>query len=399
MILAALLLPVMLWMVAFAIDIGILCLVRTELQRTADSAALAAVFELGTIDSEKAMEEATSVAVTYVELNPALRNQPIIFDPQDDVTFGRARINDEGTKAEFTAGTDNPNAVQVTVSHDVNFFFARIFGMTSGTVTATAIASAKSRDYMVVIDCSGSMTKQTDDDEVALDLLALGLEDGGDDGGGKKKKSSGNAKQTALKLTYDGSFPEFASTYEVGEMWLHPDIRIQPLAATKIAAALSVNVIDELGYDDMVGAVAYSSRVDWVEPLTTDYARVQAKLRGATKYGGTKLHDGIRAAREELQSERTRAGAQGVIVLMTDGNSSAPLALIEAQLAVDAGMIVHCVGLGTNVDDDLLDEIAELGGGVALYVDNTTDPDVYGPGLEEVFRQIAEEEVGHGLIQ
>ena len=140
-------------------------------------------------------------------------------------------------------------------------------------------------------------------------------------------------------------------------------------------------------------------QVDWVEPLTTDYARVQAKIRGATKYGGTKLHDGICAAREELLSERARAGAQGVIVLMTDGRSSASAALAEAQLAVDAGMTLHCVGLGTHIDYDLLDAIAALGGGVALYVDDTADPDVYGPALEEAFSQIAEEEVGHSLIR
>lgn len=45
-LLVALLLPVFLAMVAFAIDIGALFLVRTELQRNADSAALGAVLEL-----------------------------------------------------------------------------------------------------------------------------------------------------------------------------------------------------------------------------------------------------------------------------------------------------------------------------------------------------------------
>jgi hypothetical protein len=251
---------------------------------------------------------------------------------------------------------------------------------------------------MVVIDCSGSMTKQTDEDEVAADLLALGLWDGGDDGGDKKTKDKGgDAKNTALGLTYDGTFPEFAGVYEIGEMWLHPDIRIQPLAATKIAAALSVDIIDTFGYDDLVGAVAYSSQADWVEQLTTDYARVQTKISGATKYGGTKLDDGIRAAREELQSERARTTAEGVMVLMTDGKSNSSAALAEAQLAVDAEMTIHCVGLGTNIDYDLLDAIAKLGGGIALYVDNTTDPDVYGPALEEAFRKIAQEQVGHCL--
>ena len=395
---AAICLVVVVAFLAFSIDFGYIVVTESELQNAADAAALSAASALSngrdaTIAAAKEWAAKNIVAGEAVAL--ATEDVELGFWDKDAASF---TVIPEGS-------SETPNAVRVTCprtsarENPLKLFFGPILGVSDADLTVSAIASAKARDYMVVIDCSGSMTKQTDEDEVAADLLALGLWDGDDDGGDKKKKKGGDAKKIALSLTYDGSFPEFAGVYEIDEMWLHPDIRIQPLAATKIAAALSVNIIDEMGYDDLVGAVAYSSQVDWVEPLTTDYTRVQAKIRGATKYGGTKLHDGIRAAREELLSERARARAEGVIVLMTDGKSDSAAALAEAQLAVDEEMTIHCVGLGTNIDYDLLNAIAELGGGIALYVDNTTDPAVYGPALEEAFRQIAQDQVGHCLVR
>ncbi len=398
---AAFCLVIVVGFLAFSVDFGYIVVTESELQNAADAAALSAASALS-----KGRDATIAAAEEWSAKNTAA-GEAVALVTEEDVELG-FWDKDAASFTTIPAGAPElPNAVRVTCrrtsarENSLKLFFAPILGIREADLTVSAIASAKARDYMVVIDCSGSMTKQTDEDEVAADLLALGLSDGGDDGGdvGGDEKKGGDAKKTALSLTYDGSFPEFAGMYEIGEMWLHPDIRIQPLAATKIAAALSVNIIDELGYDDLVGAVAYSSQVDWVEPLTTDYARVQAKIRGATKYGGTKLHDGIRAAREELLSERARASARGVIVLMTDGKSSSDAALAEAQLAVDEEMTIHCVGLGTNIDYDLLNGIAELGGGIALYVDNTTDPDVYGPALEEAFRKIAQDQIGHCLVR
>lgn len=170
------------------------------------------------------------------------------------------------------------------------------------------------------------------------------------------------------------------------------------MKATKDAAAYSVGIIENAGFNDLLAAVAFSSSVEWTEQLTTDYTRIRAKLLGATKYGGTKIHLGIQAARLELLSPRARAGADKVMVLMTDGNSDPVLALQEAQLAADAGITVHTIGLGL-VDPVLLYAIAALTpNGKALYVTNYTDPSVYGPQPQAVFESLAGE-VGYMLIR
>jgi len=379
---------------AIAVDIGRMYVVRTELQRAADAAALAAADQLSKAALDVALPAARTVALDLVTRNLVENKFLAEFDPNGvDLQFGQARLNDLTGKPEFFPDAMPPNAVRVSLHFNVGYTFARLLGRDFGRVNVSAAAATRPRDYMLVIDCSGSMTKQSVESEVAADLAALGIPV---DSSGKKKNP---AIKTALSLTYQGGDPMFDGVYAIGEKFLPPSVRILPLKPTKEAAAYSISILEQRGFDDLVGAVAYASYVEWVEPLTTDYARVRAKLLGATKYGGTSLHEGIRAAREELLSSRARPMADKVIVLMTDGKSDYNMAIQEAQLAADAGMYIHCVGLGMDVDYLLLEDIAALGRGITLYVDNTTDPAVYGPALEQVFVSVATNTVGVGLIE
>lgn len=214
---------------------------------------------------------------------------------------------------------------------------------------------------------------------------------------------AGPAVEFALDLTYDDEvsalFPEFGDVYSSGDPFLPPDVRILPLKATKDAADKSIEIIRDSGFDDLVCVVAFATNVDWVVPLTYDYESVRRKIRGINRSSvfNTNIHLGIRSARLELLSERGRARSDKVLVLMTDGNSDAASALAEAELAADAGVTIHTVGLGSDVDHDLLNEIAAMNGGQAIYIDNDTGPEVYGPQLETVFQNLASD-VGLMLI-
>ncbi len=394
-VLAAVFLPITLWMVTFGVETGMICTVRTELQRTADAAALAAAMDLGGEDMYGSMESARSLATQYVENNPVLHSLPARFNPQTDVQFGKARINIETQRIEFTPGDETPNALRITVRYDLSFNFARVMGQTSTTISATAVAAGRPRDYMTVIDVSGSMASDTDEDEVAADLIALGIVPPGyfnDD-------DNPDPKQVAYSLTYDGSDPDFSDAYLVGEKYLPPSIRIQPLKATKDAAAQSIDVFEVVAPDELVGAVAYSDRIVWQVPLGNTFDVVKAKVRGATKDSGTDIHKGLKGARLELQSARSRPLADKVIVLMTDGKSSASEAIDEAQLAADARITIHCIGLGSEIDYLLLDTIASIARGRAIYVDSTSNPLVYAALLEQAFHAIVTDTVRVTLIE
>ncbi len=154
----ATMLVVIIGMMAFALDIGHIVLVRTQLQVAADAAAIGAASKLGgpyedVYDIAKKVAEQHQVASKKVGL------------PQEDVEIG---IWDARTRT-FTSSKDNVgNAVRVTTYRDaahggeVPLFFARIFKLLSYKMSASAVAMASPRDIAFVVDLSGSMNDDTE---------------------------------------------------------------------------------------------------------------------------------------------------------------------------------------------------------------------------------------------
>lgn len=151
-VLTAFMLIIFLALTAFALDIGYLALVRTELQRTADAAALAAACELATeTDVPAAIPRVRSAAVTYAASNPVGRHAPVVDrntgnDTNGDVVVGTVGDLRRGA-AMFFSDPTTYNAVQVRVRRDglqngeVRLFFARILGCDSVAMQAVATAA------------------------------------------------------------------------------------------------------------------------------------------------------------------------------------------------------------------------------------------------------------------
>ena len=123
-------------MVAFTIDIGYILHVKTELQRTADSCALASVMRL----PDKST--AQSVALYVAQMNTGTAGPDHIH--ASDVEFG---IWDRDAATFTSSGSSSDtNAVQVSVrrtqasGNPLDLFFAPILGRSSADVTATATA-------------------------------------------------------------------------------------------------------------------------------------------------------------------------------------------------------------------------------------------------------------------
>lgn len=132
-VLAALLLVVVFAMLAFAVDLGYITHVDTELQRTADAAALAAVMRLP--DKTAALSAAQLAAVQNKGYEgPTLGAK--------DVVFGRWNRD----TATFSASSSNPNAVKVicerTASdgNPLRLFFASVIGNPETDISTSAVA-------------------------------------------------------------------------------------------------------------------------------------------------------------------------------------------------------------------------------------------------------------------
>ena len=123
--------------VAFAVDLGYLCVVRTQLQRTADAAALAAsreLYRLGDDYTAVVLADVNTQAGLFSAQNevtglpPALAGQDVVIGYLADPTDPAAPIVTSGDPLDF-------NAVRVIVRRTADqngqapLFFARVFGL------------------------------------------------------------------------------------------------------------------------------------------------------------------------------------------------------------------------------------------------------------------------------
>ncbi len=155
---------------ALAVDVGMLYNTRTELQRTADAAALAAAAELGQAVADPRIA-AQGKAQEFATKNLVL-NADVQLDTNSEIVFGRAWIDESTGKYVFEedASCEFPNAVKVitrrtegSLNGAVSLYFARALGFQSADVSAEATAVLIPRDIAVVADLSAS---HTDDSEI-----------------------------------------------------------------------------------------------------------------------------------------------------------------------------------------------------------------------------------------
>lgn len=150
-VLSAIMMASLFAMLAFSIDVAYLCLAREELQRTADSAALAGAWELideaaltGGQNYDPLVVNANSTATQFAGLNPVLRKNLTVGS--QDITVGYLANPSDPTAQLDTSGTHAPNAVRVVtrrssaLNGEVPFFIAKLLGVNSAGAQAEATA-------------------------------------------------------------------------------------------------------------------------------------------------------------------------------------------------------------------------------------------------------------------
>jgi Flp pilus assembly protein TadG len=157
-VLSALMFVVVLAMVAFAVDIGYMGVIRAQLQGAADSAALAAAGA-----SSLSQSQMVQVAQAFAQYHLVGGRQVVLNS--SDVQFGTWDV----TSRTFTAlqAGQLGTAVKVTVRADASsgglppLFFARTVGGNERAQQASAVAMVNPRDICFVVDLSNSMSDDT----------------------------------------------------------------------------------------------------------------------------------------------------------------------------------------------------------------------------------------------
>lgn len=181
---------------------------------------------------------------------------------------------------------------------------------------------------------------------------------------------------------------------DVSASMLARDLKPNRLEALKTVAARFINA----RVNDRIGLVEYAGESYTKTPITSDKGIVLSSLNGI-KYntiieGGTAIGMGLATSVNRLKESRAKSK---VIILLTDGvnNSGFIDPKIASELAVEFGIKVYTIGLGTNglaqspigirpdgtfqygsvqveIDEDLLKEIAQTTGGQYFRATSTS---------------------------
>ena len=190
---------------------------------------------------------------------------------------------------------------------------------------------------------------------------------------------------------------------DVSASMLARDLKPNRLEALKTVAARFINARP----NDRIGLVEYAGESFTKTPLTSDKSIVLSSLKGI-KYntvieGGTAIGMGLATSVNRLKDSRAKGK---VIILLTDGvnNSGFIDPKIASELAVEFGIKVYTIGLGSNgmalspigirvdgsfqygnvqveIDEELLKEIAKTTGGKYFRATSNTK-------LAEIYEEI-----------
>ena len=185
---------------------------------------------------------------------------------------------------------------------------------------------------------------------------------------------------------------------ETSDLW---KITTQPLSAAKNASDALIDYIQEVEAEDNLGLVIYShtnaNGALLESGLTADLESVRPLFRNrqASHYDPmTNIGAGLKVAREEIVSN-ARPQAFRMIVLVTDGIANRPAfnpngyALHQAGLCDDEHIRIMTISLGLGADTSLMQQVADMTGGVHFNVPGGGTIAQYEAQLETVFHQIA----------
>ncbi len=350
----AVMLPVIMILAGFTVNLSYMELTRTEMRIAADAATRAAGRTLVNTNDFDLARAAARQATTR---NMVAGNVLQLADA--DIEFGLSQRTSLSQRYTFVTGGLNPNAVRVNARRDASSLSGVVSMIlpTSGAVDSfnsvqSAISSPVELDVALVLDRSGSMAYG--DTEESYNMAVAGLP--------------------------PSSAPPgwwFCDAAPPGSRW-------RDLLA---GVAVFNNVLNSSYPQEHVALVTYSNTATRDQQLTGDYSTILAAMDPYTTNlcsGSTNIGGGIYEAINAL-SDATfmRPWAAKVIVVLTDGRhntGSSPEG--AATSAFDDGITVYTITFSAEADQARMQTVADNGGGKHFHAAS-------GAALQQAFRDIA----------
>jgi tight adherence protein C len=120
--------------------------------------------------------------------------------------------------------------------------------------------------------------------------------------------------------------------------------------------------VSEMRPIDRVGLIQFGSTYDLISPFTSNRAALTQKIEDLTAAGNTRLYDALSSA---LDQTATTVDGSKAVVLITDGHDTASAADLSqvSELIEQTQIRVYTIGIGTDIDERILRQIAQTSGG------------------------------------
>ncbi len=150
----------------------------------------------------------------------------------------------------------------------------------------------------------------------------------------------------------------------------------QKLADAKADAIAFVNATSDL---DRTAVTTFDNDAELRQPLTSDKQTVIDTINSLTSGSGSNMLGGMSLAQQELiESAHHNPNTVKAMILLTDGRVDEDAqVLAQAEIARDCGIMVFAIGLGTNVDETLLEDTTTVTDGRYTHTDTTNTTTLY----------------------
>ncbi len=319
LVLVAFMLIILFVAAAFAIDVAYMHSTRAELRTATDAAARAATEALGRLqDTEAAIDAALELAAANT-----VAGRPLLLD-RSEIVAG-SHVVDSGGKFQFVENGNPVNSIRVvgrrtadSPSGPVPLFFGPLFGVSDFQPVQQATSCRLDRDIALVLDVSGSMNSF-------------------------------------------GRFP-----------------------ALKNALTVFLDELDSMPQEEFVSLSVYSTTSRKLVDMTENFETIRTAFDNEIASGFTAIGLGLRTGLDSIANDPlSREFAYKEVILMTDGIHNTDISPeLVAPEAVAAGITIHTVTFGSDANQTLMQQVAELTDGIHLHADTNQQ-------LIDVFREIA----------
>lgn len=136
-------------------------------------------------------------------------------------------------------------------------------------------------------------------------------------------------------------------------------------------------ILSQMQPQDHVSVTIFDDRVDIISPSqpVTNAGHLISQVDDITARGGTEMSKGMQQGLTEAQKALDPSSRVSRMLLLTDGQTFGDEDQCK-QLGVQAGqqnIPITALGLGDDWNEDLLDAIAEAGGGISDFIENPHD--------------------------